>query len=73
MNAYHHATLTFISQNYGAFKFDRIKKGLAAGLVSVVATGVILGGLVCLFPEEAYNFYPMFPRLLPAAARESVT
>ncbi len=64
MNAYHHATLTFISQNYGAFKFDRIKKGLAAGLVSVVATGVILGGLVCLFPEELITFYSKVPEVI---------
>ena len=64
MNAYHHATLTFISQNYGAFKFDRIKKGLAAGLVSVFVTGIIFGGLVCLFPEKLISLYSKVPEVI---------
>lgn len=64
MNAYHHATLTFISQNYGAFKFDRIKKGLAAGLVSVFVTGIIFGGLVCLFPGKLISLYSKVPEVI---------
>ena len=35
---------TFASQNYGAHKFDRIKKGFAQGILA----GLVLGGLLAL-------------------------
>ena len=43
MNAFHHATLSFTSQNFGAAKYDRIKKSLFTGQVCVFVTGLLLG------------------------------
>lgn len=64
MNSFHHATLTFISQNYGAFNFGRIKKGFIAGCVSVFCTGIIFGGLMCLFPERLISLYSKVPEVI---------
>ncbi len=45
MNAFHQATLSFMSQNYGAGKYDRLKKITFAGLFCVTITGLTLGNL----------------------------
>ena len=46
MNSYNQACTTFVGQNYGAGRLDRVKKGtwvtLAMGLVYTLATGALL-------------------------------
>ncbi len=43
MNSFHHTALSFTSQNYGAGKFDRIKKAAAYGLLFATFFGLLLG------------------------------
>lgn len=45
MNAVSVAIMSFISQNYGAQKFDRIFKTIAYGLIITSTIGVALGGI----------------------------
>lgn len=57
MNAFHHATLSFTGQNYGAGKTDRIKKTLFTGQACVIVTGVVLGGLAVIFGRQLLRIY----------------
>lgn len=57
MNAFYHAALTFISQNYGAFRFKRMKRGFWTALFTVMAVGIILGGSVCIFSRELLSMF----------------
>lgn len=43
MNSYYQATLTFVGQNYGAKKIDRVKKTLLYGLIQVSSVGIFIG------------------------------
>ena len=43
------AALAFVSQNYGAGNFARVKKSALQGLGLICATGAFLGGLTVLF------------------------
>lgn len=57
MNAVYQTTLSFTSQNYGAGKFDRIKKILFECILLVTVVGLILGNLVYLFAPELLGLY----------------
>lgn len=46
----------FTSQNYGAQKFDRIKKGLHVCLGIAIASYVVLGGFMMLMPTHLAAF-----------------
>lgn len=46
------AVSTFCSQNYGAKKVDRIKKGLKQGTLVGILYGIIIGGVLILFGRE---------------------
>lgn len=66
MNAFHHATLSFTSQNFGAAKYDRIKKSLFTGQVCVFVTGLLLGQLVCIFGRPLLSIYTKTPAAIDA-------
>ncbi len=57
MNAMYHSTLTFVGQNVGAGKYERIKKIVIQNVLLVTAVGIILGGGVCLFGEQLLSIY----------------
>lgn len=57
MNALHHTCLSFTSQNYGAHKFDRIKKIAIICLSSVTVIGFVLGALSYIFGNTLLSFY----------------
>lgn len=40
---------TFIAQNFGAGKYERIRKGIKEALKSVVVFCIVISGLVCVF------------------------
>lgn len=44
MNAFHHATMTFTSQNVGASKPDRVRQVAVHGIVMVTIVGAVLAG-----------------------------
>jgi len=66
MNAFHHATLSFMSQNYGAGRFDRMKKIMLCGLGCVCVTGLALGNLEVFFGETLLGIYTDSPAVVAA-------
>lgn len=57
MNAFHQAAVSFVSQNIGAGRFDRINKIAVRALFCVTVTGVLLGGLAILLGKPLLGFY----------------
>lgn len=57
MNAFHHATLSFTSQNMGAKKYDRLGKILKNGLCLAILFGAGFGGTVILFGRNFLSIY----------------
>ena len=56
-NAFSAAAMTFVGQNYGAGKFDRVKKSIIYGIVQVAAFGIVVGQLQLLFAEQLSSLY----------------
>ena len=69
VNSYYHATVTYVSQNYGAGNFKRIGKGLMASCVLVTITGLIFGGFMCLIPEVIIGIYSKVPEVISVGAQ----
>ena len=57
MNAFHHTVLSFTGQNYGAGRYDRVRKTLFWGLIFVTVVGGVLGNLVVLLRVPLLNLY----------------
>ena len=57
MNSFYQASISFISANVGARRFDRINRILIRAEGCVILTGMILGGLVYLFGYELLSIY----------------
>ncbi len=56
-NAFSAAAMTFSGQNYGAGKFDRVKKTVVYGLIQVTVFGVAFGQLLLLFADQLSSLY----------------
>lgn len=57
MNTFHHAALSFIGQNIGAGKPEKIGKITGTCLWMVSAVGVLLGLVACFFGEPLLRLY----------------
>lgn len=57
MNAFHQAAVSFVSQNVGAAKFERINKIAIRVLLCVIVTGIVMGGLTVFFGPQLLGFY----------------
>lgn len=57
INSYYHSSMTFISQNYGAKQYDRIKKIIFYVILQVSVVGIVLGQAILLFDREIVEFY----------------
>ncbi|MBP3569356.1 MAG: MATE family efflux transporter [Lachnospiraceae bacterium] len=57
MNAFYQAAISFMGQNVGAGKYNRVNKILLAAETSVIVIGLILGNLVVLFAEPLLSLY----------------
>lgn len=68
MNGFAQGTLTFASQNYGASKYDRIKKLLWTSLSVVTVIGLVLGFLVIFLQKPLIGFYSKSPETMKAAS-----
>lgn len=66
MNAFHQATISFVSQNHGAGLHKRIDRIVITGQCCVIATGVILGNLAVLFGEPLLGIYSSSPDVIEA-------
>ncbi len=57
MNAMHQATISFVSQNYGAGLCKRIGRIIVSGIGCVLVIGLVLGNLAVLFGEPLLYLY----------------
>jgi len=57
MNSYHQTAISFTGQNIGANRPDRVKKIMWLCLACVTVTGLILGGLSCIFGPQLLSLY----------------
>jgi len=57
LNAYMHASLTFVGQNYGAHKRDRIKKSILCSVSQTLIVGALISGVMMLFAEPLALMY----------------
>ena len=57
MNAFHHAALTFVGQNFGAKKYDRAKKSILLSAVTVALVGFALGFSAFMFGDTLLSIY----------------
>ncbi|MPN43024.1 hypothetical protein SDC9_190583 [bioreactor metagenome] len=57
MNSVYQASLTFTGQNFGAKKYDRIKKVLGASVLIVIFMGILFGGTTVLFSDKILLLY----------------
>jgi Na+-driven multidrug efflux pump len=51
-NSFFHSAMTFAGQNYGAMKFDRIKRVVLYSLIQVSIAGILVSQCELLFAEE---------------------
>ena len=57
MNSVAQASMSFVSQNYGAGKFDRIRKTVLRCVVLAVCVGVVLGAAAVCFSDGILSLY----------------
>ena len=57
MNSVHQATVSFVGQNAGARKYDRVKKVVIQCLLLVTVIGLVLGNLLYLLSPHLLQFY----------------
>ena len=57
INAFHHTALNFTGQNYGAYKFDRVRKIMKISLASVAITGLAVGFIFTVASRFLLSFY----------------
>lgn len=66
MNAFHQASTSFTSQNYGAGRYERIRPILLRAQGCVIAAGVVLGGLATHFGPQLLGIYSDSPAVISA-------
>ncbi len=57
MNSFYHATLSFMSQNFGAGEYRRLRKVMLCGLACVTVAGLVLGNLEVFFGRQLLSIY----------------
>ena len=66
MNSFHHAAQTFLSQNIGAGKYDRIREILKKCVLCVIVTGIVLSAVVLVCSEPLLGIYNDDPAVILA-------
>ncbi|MDE6662549.1 MAG: MATE family efflux transporter [Lachnospiraceae bacterium] len=69
MNAFHQATISFVSQNVGAAKYERVNKIVYTSELCVLTVGVILGNLAVLFGRPLLSMYTSSAEVMDAGMR----
>lgn len=69
MNSFHHACQTFISQNMGAGRYDRVSPILRRCLACQVTLGAVLCGLALAFPAQLVGIYNSDPAVIAAGCQ----
>ncbi|MBQ2875470.1 MAG: MATE family efflux transporter [Clostridia bacterium] len=57
MDSYLHSSMTFVGQNYGAKKYDRIIKSTIYSVIQVAFIGFLLGQILIFFSEPIIGLY----------------
>ncbi len=57
LNAFGISITTFVGQNFGAMKFDRVKKGVRECLLMAFASAALCSGLLLLFGRSLYHLF----------------
>ena len=57
LNLFMHTTQNFVSQNYGAKKFDRIKKTVTINILTVTVVGAVAGLIMYVFGKPLLSIY----------------
>lgn len=66
MNAFHQATISFVSQNYGAGQHKRINRVFLTALGCVTVVGLVFGNAVVFFGEPLLGIYSDNPEVIEA-------
>ena len=69
MNSFHQATISFVSQNVGAAKYERVNKIVYTAELCVLTVGVILGNLAVLFGHPLLSMYTSSAEVMDAGMR----
>ena len=69
VNSFALAITTFISQNLGAKKYERVKKGVRITLVMGLVTVIVLGLIVFLFAKECIGLFASDEDVIEAGAK----
>ena len=64
MNGFSSGTLTFISQNFGAKKYDRINKTILVSLSCVFLIGFVFGNLSVILGRRLLSFFTTSPEVI---------
>ena len=56
-NSFYQAALTFTGQNYGAMKYERIRKTLIFSLIQVAVVGILVSQIELIFSEQLVSLY----------------
>lgn len=66
-NSMYHAALTFVGQNVGARKYDRVRKSIVYSVLVVTAVGLSVGLVMYVFGEPLLGIYaPHNPEVIAA-------
>lgn len=66
VNAFFHAAITFMGQNYGAHNFKRLKKGYWVTVGVALAFGSVVSAFTCFFASGLLKFYTDSPGAIEA-------
>ncbi|MCM1522838.1 MAG: MATE family efflux transporter [Ruminococcus sp.] len=66
MNSFYQATISFVSQNFGAGEYKRINKIVLTGEACVVTVGLLLGNTAYLLGEPLLGIYSKSPDIISA-------
>ncbi|MBD5522100.1 MAG: MATE family efflux transporter [Lachnospiraceae bacterium] len=69
MNSFHQATISFVSQNVGAAKYERVNKIVYTAELCVLTVGLILGNLAVLFGRPLLSMYTSSAEVMDAGMR----
>ena len=69
MAAFYMACASFMSQNYGAGKVDRVKKSYLISLAYSFGVGLVLGGALWLFGREFLALFTTEPAVIDAGMK----
>lgn len=69
MNSIYQAAISFVGQNVGAGKYERINKIVYTAELVVIAIGVGMGGLVVLFGRPLLSIYTASPAVVEIGMR----